>query len=51
MAIGTKQAESNANIGFEAKLWLAAAKLPSIGRDVDDAIRRLNPAATVKEYL
>ena len=27
MAKGTKKAESNANLGFEAKLWLAADKL------------------------
>ena len=27
MVNGTKKAKSDANIGFEAKLWLAAAKL------------------------
>ena len=27
MAKGTKKTESNANLGFEAKLWLSADKL------------------------
>ena len=38
MVKGTKKAESNANLGFEAKLWLSADKLRN---NMDANLKRL----------